>query len=335
MATLKDIAAQAQVSPATVSRILNNDSTLSVTPETRERVLTIAKELNYTKKSKAQRAPKESVTIGIFQWYSMFQELEDPYYQTIRNGIENYCLEKNIRVVRIFQTDQDYKQQLAKVDGLVCIGKYSEEQIRTFQKQAPYTIFVDMYSSKISFHSLVLDFKQSVYDALQYLYDLGHRKIGYLGGVEQIGKAVYFEQRKAAYLEFCKEHDLDYESYVIEDQFSAESGFQMMNQMIDGGSLPTAIFAASDPIAIGALRALHKAEIKIPDEISIIGFDNISVSEYTNPPLTTIHASTGFMGEYAARFIHMCITEQQDASIPVRITIPCKLVIRDSCCKID
>lgn len=87
MATIKDIAQKASVSAATVSRILNQDDTLSVTDETKQRVLKVAQELNYTKHLK--NTVEKSISIGIFQWYSVFQELEDPYYQAIRVGIEN------------------------------------------------------------------------------------------------------------------------------------------------------------------------------------------------------------------------------------------------------
>ena len=108
MATLKDIAKKAGVSSATVSRILNQDETLSVTPQTRERVQEIARELNYKKKS----SPSSKTVIGIFQWVTLFQELEDPYYQAIRSGIERYCMTENLEIRRAFQSDPDYMNKI-------------------------------------------------------------------------------------------------------------------------------------------------------------------------------------------------------------------------------
>jgi LacI family transcriptional regulator len=334
MATLKDISELAQVSPATISRILNNDRTLSVTKETRDRVLAIAKEVGYQKKSKQKkqtRPVKSSITIGLFQWYSMFQELEDPYYQTIRNGIEACCVEHNMRVIRIFKTDHDYEKQLAKVDGLICVGKYSEEDIEDFKKMTKHLIIVDMCSSRISYPCIVLDFKQAVHDVMNYLTSLGHTKIAYLGGIERIGNDIYFEQRKSEFINYCHAHNLDYEPYMLEDEFSAESGFQMMNKLIESDNIPTAIFAASDPIAIGAMRALHQANLSIPDDISIIGFDDISVASYTNPPLTTVHAPAKIMGKKAAQYLYQSISMNLEDELPVRITLPCELKIRESC----
>ena len=130
MATIKDIAQKAHVSAATVSRILNQDESLSVTDQTRNRVLKIAEELNYIKK----KPVKNKFTIGIFQWYSLFQELEDPYYQSIRIGIEHYCTKKQIEVIRAFRSDSNYAEKLKKVDGLICIGKFNDAEIALFSR---------------------------------------------------------------------------------------------------------------------------------------------------------------------------------------------------------
>lgn len=330
MATIKDIAQRAEVSAATVSRILNQDDTLSVTNETRERVLKIAQDLNYTKHLK--NSTTKPLSIGIFQWYSVFQELEDPYYQSIRIGIEKYCADHKISVVRAFHSDYHYPDTLKDVDGLICIGKFNEEQITTFKANNKNTIFIDMKTPKIDFHCVVLDLYQAVFEAMDYLYNLGHRKIAYLGGKEILSdNSVYFEERKEAFIKYCNEHSLD-SSYLYEESFSAESGYEMTKKMIASGNMPTAIFAASDPIAIGAMRALYEAGYEIPRDISIIGFDDISVASFSNPPLTTIHTPTEFMGEYAAQFIASQVKDTEfQYQMPVRMTLPCNLVVRESC----
>lgn len=242
-------------------------------------------------------------------------------------------MEFNIRVVRIFQTDYDYAKQLSMLDGLICIGKYSKEDIRRFQDISEQLMIIDMVSPHIDFNSIVLDFRRAVFDVMDYLTSLGHKKIAYLGGVEHVGNDIYFEQRKAAFIDYCISHDLEYEPYIIEDEFSAESGYQMMQTLLKGDCVPTAVFAASDPIAIGALRALHQADYHIPDDISVVGFDDINVASYTNPPLTTVHAPAEYMGKYAARFIHHSILQEESNTIPLQITLPCTLIKRDSCGK--
>ena len=104
-----------------------------------------------------------------------------------------------------------------------------------------------------------------------------------------------------------------------------------MNELLEKETLPTAVFAASDPIAIGAMRALHQAGLKIPQDISIVGFDDISVASYTNPPLTTIHAPAELMGKAAVKFLYQKIILDSSIDLPIQITFPCELMKRDSC----
>ena len=332
MATIKDIAQKASVSAATVSRILNQDDTLSVTDETKQRVLKVAQELNYTKHLK--NTVEKSISIGIFQWYSVFQELEDPYYQAIRVGIEKYCADHNIHVVRAFQSDCNYPDTLKDLQGLICIGKFNKEQIVSFQNLNSNTIFIGMKTSKIHCNTIVLDFHAAVIEALEYLYKLGHRKIAYLGGKEILpDNSIYFEERKDAFVRYCQDHSIEYEAYLYEESFTAESGYEMTKKLIAHGDLPTAIFAASDPIAIGTMRALYEAGYKIPEDISIIGFDDISVASFSNPPLTTVHAPTEFMGEYAAHYVKLQANDNNlKYQTPIRLTLPCDLIVRNSCC---
>ncbi len=135
-----------------------------------------------------------------------------------------------------------------------------------------------MKTSKIHCNTIVLDFHAAVIEALEYLYKLGHRKIAYLGGKEILpDNSIYFEERKDAFVRYCQDHSIEYKAYLYEESFTAESGYEMTKKLIAHGDLPTAIFAASDPIAIGAMRALYEAGYKIPEDISIIGFDDITM----------------------------------------------------------
>ena len=177
-----------------------------------------------------------------------------------------------------------------------------------------------------------------MYDAMNYLTGLGHRHIAYLGGKEQLtDSTIYFEERKDAFIRYCTQHDLCWEPYIREEAFSVESGYRMALSLIQAdreGSapLPTAVFAASDPIAIGAMRAFYKYDYRVPDDVSIIGFDDISAAAFLNPPLTTIHAPALQMGRYAAHYMtQMTGRSARSDTLPVRITLPCSLRIRESC----
>ena len=325
MATIKDVAIEANVSPATVSRILNDDPSLNVPFETRQNVLQAAQKLNYIKKRKTT---KSSFTMGIVQWYTVQQEIDDPYYLSVRQGAEEFCRKNNIQVLRTFKDDINYLSTIKDVDGLICIGKFNSFEIEQFQKISKNVIFLDMSTSPINVNSICLDFVSAMKDALNYLTTLNHKKIGYLGGKEYIDKdTIYNDERKRTFEDYCLSHHIEYLPYTLEESFTKESGYAMMSELIHKQSLPDAIVAASDPIAIGAMRALQENNIKIPDDISIIGFDDISAASFTTPPLTTLYAPAFEMGEYGAHMIY----HMPRNKIPMKIVLPCTLIERDSC----
>ena len=326
MAKLKDVAKLANVSVSTVSRILNNDTSLSVTDKTKNEVLNAARQLNYPIKQKEKRT-----TFAIIQWFSQDQEISDPYYLTLRRGAESFLKKNNIAVRRFFHDDLDMDSTLSQIDGILCLGKFSKKYIDKLKKYTQRIILLDMTLYPCREVSIVLDFDDAVKQVIQYLYIYGHRKIGYLGGIEFVdqNQEIYEDPRKESFIKYCKKFNIQYENYILEDKFSSESGYKMMTDMIYSQNLPTAIFAASDPIAIGALRALQDNGYKVPDDISIIGFDNIETVNFTNPPLTTVHSPSFDMGVLGAKILYYNISNQSE-SMSIRIQMPCFLIERNS-----
>ena len=330
MATLKDIAQVAGISTGAVSRILNNDPTLSVSPETKRKVFEIAQELGY---QKAKIRDKSLFKMGILQWFSAEQELQDSYYLLVRQGIEDYCQKHSIGIIRAFQSDEASIKTLQGVDGLICIGKFSHEEVQKFMDICPNIVFLDMPVLDYNITTLTMDFKSAVYDALDYLIELGHRKIAYLGGKEFVGnQELFIEERKQAFVSYMNNHGLD-GSCIYEDAFSTASGYQMMQKILESAHLPTAIFAASDAIAFGAMRAIQEKGLSIPDDISIIGFNDTEMSSYTTPALTTISAPAYDMGQHGANLIYAATN--LNINTPLKAKIPCQLIKRESCKKIN
>lgn len=330
MATLKDIAQAAGISTGAVSRILNNDPTLSVSPETKRKVFEIAQELGY---QKAKIRDKSLFKMGILQWFSAEQEMQDSYYLLVRQGIEDYCQKHSIGIIRAFQSDEASIKTLQGVDGLICIGKFSHEEVQKFMNICPNIVFLDMPVSDYNITTLTMDFKSAVYDALDYLIELGHTKIAYLGGKEFVGnQELFIEERKQAFVSYMNNHGLD-GSCIYEDAFSTASGYQMMQKIFKSDHLPTAIFAASDAIAFGAMRAIQEKGLSIPDDISIIGFNDTEMSSYTTPALTTISAPAYDMGQHGANLIYAATN--LNINTPLKAKIPCQLMKRESCKKIN
>jgi len=329
MATIKDIAQAAKISAGAVSRILNNDPTLSVSPETKKRVFEVAKELNY---HKLKIRDKALFKMGILQWFSAEQEMQDSYYLLVRQGIEDFCQKHSLGIVRAFQSDAASIEQLQDVDGLICIGKFGTEEIQKFIDMCHNIVFLDMPVSDYNITTLTMDFKTAVYEALDYLTELGHTRIAYLGGKEYVGhQELFIDERKQAYLSYMNSHGLE-KTYVYEDAFSTASGYQMMQKLLKENPLPTAVFAASDAIAFGAMRAMQEWGLSIPEDISIIGFNDAEMSSYTTPALTTIYAPAYDMGQHGANLIYAA--SNLNINTPLKAKIPCSLIKRESCKKI-
>lgn len=329
MATIKDIAKLANVSSATVSRILNEDATLSVMEETRIAVFEAAAALGYNKKERKKN--KETMSIGLIHWYTLQQEMEDPYYASLRCGVEEYCQRHHIRIIRVFQNDSDIVSALEGVQGLVCIGKFTAQECKAFAHICHNIIFLDMCIKASEYTSISLDFYQAVHMVLDEIVANGHRRVAFLTGKEGMKDgSVHSDERKTAFIEYAQKHNLIYEPYLKEERFSLESGYAMMRDILKQERVyPTAVFCASDPIALGAMRAIAEHGLSIPSDISVVGFDNITTATFTTPPLTTVYAPAYDMGEYGVSLLYEK-TMRVQAKTPLMIKLPCVLVKRET-----
>ncbi|MCJ7690697.1 MAG: LacI family DNA-binding transcriptional regulator [Clostridiaceae bacterium] len=334
MATLKDIALKAGVSLATVSRVLNYDTNLSVTDDTRKKILEIAEELEYktVRERNISRNIDKRIKIGIVHWHSEKDEIGDPYYLSIRIGIEKNCSNKNIDLINIFKQDGKYvNYELEKLDGIIAVGKFSFVEIEDFSVYSPHIVFVDSSPNDKKFDSVIVDFKEAVVEVLKYLLDLGHKEIGYIGGREYIGENndLIMDEREQTFYDFMRDKLVYNPNFVRTGRYTAYDGYKLMKRILQNEETPTALFIASDTVAIGAIRAIHEADLRVPQDISIVGFNDIATSKYLVPPLTTVKVHTVFMGVTAVNLLLERIVENRE--IAKKVTIPFEFIIRESC----
>ena len=328
MATIRQIAAEAGVSPAAVSRILNNDSTLGVSEATRQRVFETANRLGYKRSSNKDKA---AFKLGILQWFSAEQELGDDYYLQVRKGIEDFCVKNLISIVRAYRTDADYKSALAGLDGLICVGKFSAADTEELIKLNSNIIFLDMAVSHPEVTTITIDFKTAAREALEYLESLGHKKIAFLGGIEYAGTDIVSDPRRRAYTDFMSARSQATDKLLVEGEFTSVSGYDMMNRLLDSSGKRrtfTAVLAASDAIAIGAMRSINEHGLRIPEDISIIGINDTEMSAFTTPALTTMRAPAYAMGQHGANLLY--VSKNLSIDTPLQVQIPCSLVKRGS-----
>ena len=233
MATLKDIAKLADVSIATVSRVLNQDENLSVTEETRHRILTAADEIGYTKHQKIGNLKKEKHQVAIIQWVSEEDELDDIYYYNIRLGIEKRAQELDYEILRYFN---DIPFNLAEeVIGVICIGKFSKSQISDFEALGKPLVFVDSDTLTQGHPCITTDFENAVQTALQYLKNQGCQSIGLLTGEEKTTdfQEIIPDSRRRAYRNFCIEEGIYDANLILIGNFSALSGYELIKSKLE------------------------------------------------------------------------------------------------------
>lgn len=325
MATIKDIAVRAGVSIATVSRVLNHDETLNAQEETKQRIMEIAEELEY--EVRVQKKRKKKLRIGVFCSYSPKEELEDPYYLCIRLAIEKKLEEEGYKKQPV--TVADTVDTVSSVDGIVCLGTFSKSHIETISKWDKPVVFIDANPNPLQFDSIVVDYENAVNSIVDYFIQNGHTKIGFIGALDcdQDGEEVE-DLRKEIFQKALTKKNLYHSEYVKIGSYHARDGYKLLKQLYEEGNMPTALFVANDSMAIGAYKAAYELGLSIPDDISMIGFNDIPNAKYMIPPLTTIRLYMEFMGEYAIQLLEERIIQGRD--ICVNVVVPTKLYIRDS-----
>lgn len=331
MATLKDIAVKANVSTATVSRVLNFDETLSVSQQTKDLIFKVASELNYQKSTK--KNTKQERCIAVIQWQTEQEELADLYYYSIRLGVEKQAEEEGLRVVRLFHTIQLNEEQ--NLLGIIAIGKYTSQQMSELKQYHENICYVDFDTLQAGCDCVVIDFEQALTRVRDYFIQQGHQKVGFIGGTDWYSDGTKREEdeRTRIFKRLLLEADLLDERYFVSaDRFDVTSGQQAMNQLLQHpSSLPTAFFVGSDPLAIGVLRALKQKDIAVPDRVSIVGFNDSNVSEFIEPALSTVQVPTSRMGEVAVQLlVRQASYIQQQQYIPQKVVLDTKLITRDS-----
>lgn len=335
MATIKDISKEAGVSPAAVSRVLNHDKTLSVSNDKRKLIFEVAERLSYIPlRSRKKILTKAKYRIGLIHWYTIDQELEDPYYLSIRIGIEKYAIEHQVEISKLYAPSTADLDKIKGVEGIICIGKFSDTDIERFDKLSKNLVFVDSSPHEEKYDSVIVDIEKSVVKIIDHLRDVGCESIGFIGGREYAGleKIPIGEKRKEAFETYLTTFNRFDRSQVYVGKFLAESGYQLMKHAIrTSETMPDAFFIASDSMAVGALRALHEHGIKVPDVVQIVGFNDIPTSNYTIPPLTTLRVHKEFMGETSLKLLLERLEDLRP--IAIKVTVPTELVIRNSTSK--
>ncbi|MFT4416803.1 LacI family DNA-binding transcriptional regulator [Fredinandcohnia humi] len=326
MVTIKEIAQKAGVSISTVSRVLNNEHSRLFSDETKRKIFKTAKDLSYQKKSFQGLTTYKVV---ILHGYNEQEELENFYYMSIKSGIENRCRHHSIQITECFQNN--YKSLIdTNFKGLIILGRYDLNLVKEIHSITKNIVILDAPYDEEEYDLVVVNLERATKKVLDYFLDKGHKNIGYIGGnVVLNDKESIMDQREIAFRRYLEEKGLFNELFIYIGTFSVNDGYLLMKKAIRelGKKLPTAFFAGSDTIAIGALRALLEEGIAVPNRVNLIGINDINISKYIYPSLSTIKVNTEAMGETA---VDLLLERIDGRKIPKKVYMATELIIRNS-----
>ncbi|WP_199435999.1 substrate-binding domain-containing protein [Vibrio owensii] len=321
MATMKDIAKLAGVSTSTVSHVINK--TRFVSEEISERVNNAAKELNYYAPSALARSLKvnRTKTIGMLVTTST-----NPFFGEVVKGVERSCYHKGYSLI-LCNTEGDNERMREsintllqkRVDGLILMCSSLEgERIDVFERYPDIPVVVMDWgpmlftSDKIQDNSL-----RGGYLAAKYLIDCGHQEIGCITGPLIKHQA---QMRYEGYKRAMIEAELEFNAnWIVESDFECEGGYQAFKKMVERGPLPSSIFVSNDMMAMGVINAANELGIQIPEQLSIIGYDDIHIAKFMSPSLTTIHQPKYRLGQAAVETLLRKLDDKSDEAQVVQL----------------
>lgn len=326
MANIHQVAQKAGVSVATVSRVLNNAT--SVSPETRRRVENAIKDLRYEPSMLGRNLRNSESRLLLV----LLPSISNPFYTEIINGIQNTAIANNYNIL-LCETDSNpereniyfnmVKNKLA--DGVISMDPTVNIQKLNELAQNHSVILCSEYEEGGNIPYVTIDSELAAYQAVKYLIKLGHEKIALINSDE---KFLYARHRRAGYERALEEFQIPVRQEWIyhTKHLEFQNGVQAMRMLLQLDEKPTAVFAVSDTLAIGALKELNLRGIQVPDHIAVVGFDNISFSNMTNPTLTTISQPMYEMGCKAANMLISSIKGDKVESV----MLDHELIIRES-----
>ncbi|MDA3938840.1 MAG: LacI family DNA-binding transcriptional regulator [Spirochaetia bacterium] len=326
---MKAVAEKADVSTTTVSHVINK--TRFVSPEKKERVLEAIKELDYQPNGLARSfRKKRTKTLGL-----IIPDNTNPYFAEVARGVEDACFERGYSVIlcnsdRKMEKEINYLELLMEkgVDGIAFVSVGDDKKATDiFGKKRVPKVLLDRDIPGMQIDSVLVDNRLGGFLATDYLIKLGHRRIACITGPSKLSSSL---ERELGYNDAFKKANITLDKMLIQSgSFHSDSGYEGIKKLLSQTNPPTAIFACNDLIAIGAMYGAIEMGFKVPEDLSIIGFDDISLASFMTPRLTTVMQPKYEIGKTAANLLIDRI-KNRDLPIQMELFKPV-LTIRDSC----
>lgn len=333
-ATIFDVAKRAGVSIGTVSRVINNRD--RVHPETRERVLKAIRELDYHANALARGlASQQTATLGL-----VIPQVNDPFFFQIVRGVEEAASAANYSLLiasqsRLPASEQRYLHLFRRgyVDAMVLASiKVHVHEVQEIIRQGIPIVLLQLDIGKNIPTFLADNYGGGRAMAEHLVVDHHYQRVAYITGTDHTPDS---QERLRALRDVLQENNLTLPpEYIAQGDYLRDSGYQAMRQLLDLPHLPEAVFAANDQMAIDAMMAIRDHGLRVPEDIAVVGFDDIPMASYVSPPLTTVHQPVYELGWHAGQMALEIIHTNSDRPAmisPRKLVLPTSPVIRHSC----
>lgn len=322
MATIKEIAEMAKVSPAAVSRILNQDESLSVTPEVRKRVQEIARLLKYIppKQRSGHGQTNRKLSIGIADWHIV--RLQDTA-RTLDVMTKRMVINTEVSYKRMI-----YGQDI-QVDGIIAFGCFSEAELDFMKSQSNELVFVNADQKDYQYDQIFMDYTKGMENLVHYLLDeKEYRSIGYIGGIFEDDKVKIGAKRVESLKKALLQRKCYYEKYFYIGELSQEGGYEQMKKMLESKDVPEVLVMGNDQIAAGAMEALKEADCRIPKDVAVVIYRDIETQKPQYPLFTSLQMLPEVVWSTATRLLYERIME--DRIDNMKIYLPTRVEIGES-----
>jgi LacI family transcriptional regulator len=334
--TIRQLAHLSGVSVGTVSRALNGYA--DVSPDTRERIMRLARELDYTPAAAARSlVTQRSHVVGVFlETGEGHPDLQHPFFHEVLVGLKHEIGAQGYDLL-LFASEHPgngygahsylMRAQHHSVEGVVLMGVDREDlEVRRLTRSGLACVGVDVALDGPATEYVISDNAAGSAAGVHHLHALGHRRIAHITGLVETRPGA---DRLRGYRDALRHHGLAFrDEYVAYGDFYVESGQQAMRRLLDLDEPPTAVVAASDLMALGAIRAVAERGLTVPGDVSIVGFDDIQLAGHVQPPLTTLRQDKPGLGAQAGRALTRLIAGEP--AVPEAMTLPVELVVRES-----
>lgn len=323
MATIKEISQLADVSITTVSRVLNQDDTIVVSPEVKKRIFKIAHELKYVPPRMRHTQKKREIVIGVADWHIIRKDRTNIRLSSLDLIVKSMSGNSDVRFERMD------KGTPGQYDGIMAFGVFTEEEMEFLRMQSYAIVFINSDPKDYEYDSIVMDFNKGIHEMLSYLVDQKkYRSVGYIGGLYDEGQVKIGYRRLEGIRAAFNQRGLYEDSHFFIGDISKESGYELAKKAMKSGCLPEAVLLGSEEVAEGAMEAFYDAGLRIPKDIAVVIYKDIETLESKWPTYTKVRMFPDIVWQTAIKLLLEQIREGRKDNMT--IYLPTKLEVGDS-----